>query len=534
MKKLIALLTLSLSSGYTQAQITGTFKKFDPKKHDNISISVHYYSTLEREYIELKSKPDSLGNFAIELPYKNETDLCFLSIDKYLATTLVVKNGIHVTLDARSKKKIQFLSSGKKGIFTGPDAAATNYFNNASNVAFKGYNSKASQIGFHSKDSAHIRSAQLAVAFAKHQEDLDQYIMKHPSQYAAIVNNEELAHYYYHQMIINWGLPLEEVQQKKMLSYKAQHSSMWTNDFYSLLYNKLYYGNNSEYNETTKSTILNSLHPDERHSFSKFFTEMIKRENKEPYDKTRYAEGKEKYIDQYSTEVYAAHLANYIKKIKALDIADPDRLLVASIPETADRPTYFAETRALLDSKKSIKLYDDIAAQDEEITNRLINMLADAPEASALGQLEAANTSVSMYHAEHDSLDMLLNAIKNEYPNKIIILDIWGTWCGPCREDIMASKEKLQELKANDIEVVYLCEGRSSKKSTWMESVLKMKMTGTQIFMSATLSAQFLEQFNVTGYPSHIFIDNSGEYHTDEEHFLQKLDVEEVVKEYGN
>jgi thiol-disulfide isomerase/thioredoxin len=534
MKKLIALLILALSSGYTQAQITGTFKKFNPKKHDNISVSVHYYSTLEREYIKLKTKPDSLGNFAIDLPYKNETDLCFLSIAKYLSTTLVVKNGLHITINTKSKKFIPSFISGKKKLFTSPDADATNYYNNASKVAASRYNIKSSKLVFHSKDSARTRSALLADAFATHQEDLDEYIAKHPSPYAEILQNDELAQYYYHQMIINWGLPLEEVQQNKMLSYKAQHSSMWTNSFYSLLYNKLYYGNNSEYNETTKSTVLNSLHPDERHSFSKFFTEMIKRENKEPYDKTRYAEGKEKYIDQYSTEVYAAHLANYIKKIKALDIADPDRLLVASIPETADRPTYFAETRALLDSKKSIKLYDDIAAQDEEITNRLINMLADAPEASALGQLEAANTSVSMYHAEHDSLEVLLNAIKKEYPNKIIILDIWGTWCGPCREDIMASKAKLQELKANDVEVVYLCEGRTSKKSTWMESVLKMKMTGTQIFMSATLSAQFLERFNVTGYPSHIFIDNSGEYHTDEEHFLQKLDVEEVVKEYGN
>ena len=98
--------------------------------------------------------------------------------------------------------------------------------------------------------------------------------------------------------------------------------------------------------------------------------------------------------------------------------------------------------------------------------------------------------------------------------------------------DIMASKAKLNELKANDVEVVYLCEGRSSKKTTWMESVLKMEMTGTQIFMSPTLSAQFLERFNVTGYPSHIFIDTKGEYHTDEEHFLQGLGVEEVVKEY--
>jgi thiol-disulfide isomerase/thioredoxin len=533
MKKFITLLLLALSFSYTQAQITGTFKKFDPEKHNGLRVAIHYYSNLDREYIELKVKPDSLGNFAIDLPYKNEIDLCFLSVDDYISSMLVVKQGLHITLNANSKKFIPSFLSGKKHIYSGPDAEATNYFNNASKVAASGYVMKSSKLVFHSKDSAHIRSAQLAEAFAKHQEDLDKYIAKHPSPYAEILHNDELAQYFYHQMIINWGKPLAEKLQNKMLSYKAQHSSMWTNSFYSLLHNKLYYGNKSEYNEITKSTILNSLHPDERYNFSTFFTEMIKRENREPYDKELYAYGKEKFLDYHSHKVYAAHLANYIQKIKALDIADPDRLLVASIPETADRPTYFAETRALLASKKSIQLYADIAAQDEEITNRLINMLADAPDASALGKLEAANTSVSMYHAQHDALDMLLNAIKKEYPNKIIILDIWGTWCGPCVGDIKASKEKLKELKAKDIEVVYLCEGRSSKKSTWMESVLNLEMTGNQIFMSPTLSAQFIERFNVTGYPSHIFIDTNGEYHTDEEHFLQNIDAEEVVKEYG-
>ncbi len=129
MKKLIALLTLALSFGYTQAQITGTFKKFNPKKHDKIEVQVNYHSALNQEYIKLKTKPDSLGNFAIDLPYKNETDLCFLSIDKYLATTLVVKNGIHITINTKSKKFIPSFISGKKKLFTSPDADATNYYN---------------------------------------------------------------------------------------------------------------------------------------------------------------------------------------------------------------------------------------------------------------------------------------------------------------------------------------------------------------------------------------------------------------------
>ena len=203
MQRLITLIIYALSFSYVQAQITGEFKNFDPNKNENIEVQVNYHSALDQEYTKLKTKPDSSGNFAIDLPYKNDIDLCFLSIDKYLATTLVVKNGIHVTLDAKSKKAINFLGSSKKGIFTGPDAEATKYFNNASKVASKGYNMKSGELVFHSKDSASIRSTKLAKAFYKQQKDLDKYITKHPSPYTKIVANNELAQYYYHQMIIN-------------------------------------------------------------------------------------------------------------------------------------------------------------------------------------------------------------------------------------------------------------------------------------------------------------------------------------------
>ncbi len=532
MKKLQLLIILIFSFGLAQAQITGEFKNFDPKKHSDIDVQLNYYSAIDREYLTIITTPDENGNFKIDLPYKNAVDLCFFSVEDIIFTTLVVDKGLHITLNAKAKHLIPSFLSGKKSIFSGPDSEATIYFNKISKIKASDYNKRQSDIVFYSKDSAHIRSKQLEVAFQKHIAKLDKYIARHPSPYAKIARDDDYASYYSRQLIINWGKPVPDALLNEILSYNPSHSSMYTADVYSYLFNNLFYGDRDVYDHQTKITIWNLLGPDEREDFGLWFTEMMKRENKESYDKTVYAKGKEKYLDQYCNEVYAAHLTDFIQKIKELDIADPDRLLIAAIPEKSDRPNYFAKTRSLLSSTQSTNLYDNIATRDEETTNQLLNMLADAPEVSALGKLEATNTSVSMYYAEQDSLAMLLNAIKNKYPNKIIILDIWGTWCGPCRMDIMASKAKLNELKANDVEVVYLCEGRSSKKTTWMESVLKMEMTGTQIFMSPTLSAQFLERFNVTGYPSHIFIDTKGEYHTDEEHFLQGLGVEEVVKEY--
>jgi thiol-disulfide isomerase/thioredoxin len=135
-----------------------------------------------------------------------------------------------------------------------------------------------------------------------------------------------------------------------------------------------------------------------------------------------------------------------------------------------------------------------------------------------------------MYQANQDTLSSLLSAIQNHFPGKIMLLDIWGTWCGPCVNDIKKSKPKIEELKANNIEVVYLCEGNGSKIATWQEKVLDYDMKGLQFFLSPSLTNQFLEKFKITGYPSHVVMDKEGGFHLDDNHFIENLKVEDVLK----
>lgn len=532
MKKLTLFGTLLFYFSITQAQITGEFKNFDPNKHKKIEVQVNYYSALDREYIPIITSPDENGNFKIDLPYKNAVDLCFFSVEDIIFTMLVVDKGLHITLNAKAKHLIPSFVSGKKSIFSGPDADATIYFNKISKIKASDYNKRESDIVFHSKDSAHIRSKQLEVAFQKHIVKLDKYIARHPSKYAKIARDDDYASYYSRQLIINWGKQMPDTLLSQILSYNPSHSSIYTSDVYVYLYNKLFYGDRDVYDHQTKITIWNLLEPDEREDFGLFFTEMRKKKKGDSYDKDVYEVGKTNYLDRYSEEVYAVHLAKYLEKIESLPIANKDKLLIGSIPGAEHRTTFIQATKPLLQTEEGKRLYTEIEEQSKEIVAALQVMKVPTDEKLPLGKLEAANEDVSMYAAEHDSLSLMLSAIQQAYPDKVIILDIWGTWCGPCRNDIKKSKQKIAELKANNIEVVYLCEGRNSSKAAWMEAVLKMEMTGNQIFMSPLLSSQFITQFKVTGYPSHIFIDTDGFYHADDEHSIQNLEVDEVVKKY--
>ena len=136
----------------TKGQITGEFKNFDPQKHSEIEVKLNYFSHLDQEYVPLITRPDENGKFTIDLPYKNAIDLCFFSVENNIFTTLVVDKGIHITLNAKTKKVIPSFVSGKKSIFSGPDADATIYFNKISKIKASDYNKKESKIVFHSKE----------------------------------------------------------------------------------------------------------------------------------------------------------------------------------------------------------------------------------------------------------------------------------------------------------------------------------------------------------------------------------------------
>jgi thiol-disulfide isomerase/thioredoxin len=157
-------------------------------------------------------------------------------------------------------------------------------------------------------------------------------------------------------------------------------------------------------------------------------------------------------------------------------------------------------------------------------------MIVDTEEILSLGEPVGWNTKVQMYHATQDTLSDLLSAIQNHFPDKIVLLDIWGTWCGPCVNDIKKSKAKIEELKTNNIEVVYLCEGNGSKMATWQGKVLDYDMKGLQFFLSPNLTNQFLSRFEITGYPSHVIMNADGNFHLDDNHFIENLKVVDILK----
>ena len=75
--------------------------------------------------------------------------------------------------------------------------------------------------------------------------------------------------------------------------------------------------------------------------------------------------------------------------------------------------------------------------------------------------------------------EALLKKIIEPYKGKFVLLDIWGTWCGPCKEALSHSTEEYARLKDYDIQYLYLANSRP--QDSWENVIKEYNVSGPNV-----------------------------------------------------
>ena len=110
--------------------------------------------------------------------------------------------------------------------------------------------------------------------------------------------------------------------------------------------------------------------------------------------------------------------------------------------------------------------------------------------------------------------EKIFRKIIEPYKGRIIYLDIWGTWCSPCKRNLKESWKVKEALKDYDIVYLYLC-NRSSEES-WKNVIKEYNLTGDNCVhynLPEDQQAAIERYVGISGYPTYKLIDKEGNIH---------------------
>ena len=107
--------------------------------------------------------------------------------------------------------------------------------------------------------------------------------------------------------------------------------------------------------------------------------------------------------------------------------------------------------------------------------------------------------------------EKILRKLIEPYKGKFILLDVWGTWCGPCKAALANSQEEYEHLK--DYDIVYLYLANRSDEESWKNVIKEYNVTGDNVvhYNLPTEQQTAIEHFlGVNSYPTYKLIDRNG------------------------
>lgn len=106
---------------------------------------------------------------------------------------------------------------------------------------------------------------------------------------------------------------------------------------------------------------------------------------------------------------------------------------------------------------------------------------------------------------------------------KYVYIDLWATWCGPCKKEIPSLKEVEAKYHGKNIEFVSISldNGRGYKADTkeaafaasnegWKKMIAEKEMTGVQLFADNGFRSAFPSDYGVNSIPRFILLDPKG------------------------
>ena len=93
-----------------------------------------------------------------------------------------------------------------------------------------------------------------------------------------------------------------------------------------------------------------------------------------------------------------------------------------------------------------------------------------------------------------------------DFRGKYVYIDMWATWCGPCKREIPYLKSLEEKFK--DAQITFLSLSVDRDKAAWEKMVREGNLSGVQLYLGT--GSSFQEAYRVESIPRFILLDKEG------------------------
>ncbi|WP_158826913.1 redoxin family protein [Mucilaginibacter lacusdianchii] len=195
----------------------------------------------------------------------------------------------------------------------------------------------------------------------------------------------------------------------------------------------------------------------------------------------------------------------YVNWLAIKNNFDPNvaEAMLAQAIAAKSRDKELTELRPLMDEFKSVYAHSGYTAGLTDKLHKLETALT----------ANKNNKAIQIFN-DYQQLTSIYQVI-NQYKGKVVYLDIWGTWCAPCRYELGFTPQLKQHFKDKDVVFIYLDMDDNGKDAHWREFLQVNNLSGLHLRKSNQDIQKIWEEVQPLKdkqgmYPSYFIFDKNG------------------------